>query len=93
MKAPFDVIKTPVISEKGTQLQEKYNKYLFSVNPLANKIEIRSAVEELFNVKVKKVNTVTMRGKMKRRLNQEGHTSDWKKAVVTLHAGQKIDFV
>ena len=66
-------------------------KYLFWVDKAANKIEIKKAVEEIYKVKVKSVNTLTMRGKKKRVRFIEGKTPDWKKAVVTLKAGDKID--
>ena len=93
MRAPYKIIKSPVISEKGTLLQERENKYIFEVNPKANKIEIKHAIEELFNVQVKKVNTMNVRGKKKRVRREEGMTSSWKKAFVTLLPGQKIEFI
>jgi large subunit ribosomal protein L23 len=87
-----DVIKKPVLSEKSSGLSEKENKYFFHVDRRANKIDIRKAVEELFSVKVAAVNTVMMRGKKKRVRYHLGKTSDWKKAVVTLKKGDKIEF-
>lgn len=90
MKQAYQIIKTPIRTEKGT-VQAQENKYLFSVRNNANKIEIRKAVEELYKVKVESVNTVNMPGKQKRVRYQLGKTPDWKKAVVTLKTGHKID--
>ena len=87
-----DVIKKPVLSEKSSGLSEKENKYFFHVGRKANKIDIRKAVEELFRVKVTAVNTVMVRGKKKRVRYHLGKTPDWKKAVVTLRKGDKIEF-
>ncbi len=89
MKNPRDIIKKPVISEKSMGLVEE-NKYTFIVNMGSNKIEIRQAVEELFNVKVDKVRTMRVKGKLKRVRNRWGKTPDRKKAIVTLKEGQKI---
>ena len=88
----YDVIREPVITEKGTKLASQ-NKYFFRVQKNATKPEIKKAVEEIFNVKVKDVNTIQVSGKWKRVRMQPGKTSDWKKAIVTLKAGQKIEFV
>jgi len=90
MKDPYSTIISPLRTEKGTKLLP-FNKYLFYVTKSANKIEIRSAIEELYKVKVEKVNTVTVRGKNKRVRFVEGKTPDWKKAIVTLKQGDKID--
>ena len=87
----YDIVREPLITEKGTN-QEKVRKYFFRVHPDANKHEIREAVERLFNVKVAKVNTMVVGGKWKRVRFQPGQTADWKKAVVTLKEGQKIEF-
>lgn len=87
------VIKSPVITEKSTDLSGKYNKYSFAVDERANKIEIKKAIEELFKVKVIKVNTVRMRGKQRRVRFQQGKTPDWKKAIVSLREGDKIDLI
>ncbi len=88
----FSVIKKPCLTEKGTKLQDDYNQIVVKVDPGANKIEIMDAVEKLFNVKVAKVRTANMHGKKKRVGKYIGHTSNWKKAVVTLKEGYKIDF-
>lgn len=86
----YDIIKEPLLTEKGTK-QEKTRKYFFVVNRGAKKHEIREAVERIFNVKVEKVNTMVMGGKWKRVRYQPGKTSDWKKAIVTLKEGSKIE--
>jgi large subunit ribosomal protein L23 len=89
----YTIIKKPRLTEKGTALQESYNQIVLQVAPQANKIEIKSAVEKLFNVKVKQVRTLNMHGKQKRMGRHSGHKSDWKKAVVTLAEGSKMDFL
>ncbi|HIE52100.1 MAG TPA: 50S ribosomal protein L23 [Armatimonadetes bacterium] len=91
MKDPRDIIVRPVATEKSYYLATEQNKYIFQVHPEANKIEIRRAVEEIFNVEVVKVNTMWVRGK-RRRLGRfpEGRTPRWKKAIVTVRPGQKI---
>ncbi len=89
MKNPRDIIKKPVITEKSMGMVEE-NKYTFIVDMGSNKIEIRQAVEELFNVKVDKVRTMRVKGKLKRVRNRWGKTPDRKKAIVTLKEGQKI---
>ena len=89
MENPRDIIKKPVVTEKSTALLEE-NKYTFIVDPRANKIEIRKAVEELFNVKVDEVRTMRVKGKFKRVRNRWGKTPEVKKAIVTLKQGSKI---
>ena len=84
------VIIKPIITEKSSLISEN-NKYVFEVNSAVNKIEIRNAVEKLFNVKVTTVNTLIVKGKKKRLGRFEGVTSSWKKAVVTLKEGYKIN--
>lgn len=87
-----NIIRRVLITEKATRLAETDNQYAFDVARDANKLEIRAAVEAQFNVKVKDVNTMIRRGKSKRlRTQKYGRTSDWKRAVVTLEAGQKIE--
>jgi large subunit ribosomal protein L23 len=87
----FEVIKTVRLTEKGTRQGEKYNQYTVVADRRANKTEIRQAVQELFKVKVIKVNTLNVRGKARRqRTTQAGNTPDWKKAIVTLKDGDKI---
>ena len=86
---PYNVVYTALITERGTTLSEKYNKYLLKVNPASNKIQIREAVEAIFpEVKVSKVNVMNMLGKKKRmRSARVGKRPDWKKAIVTLSEG------
>lgn len=92
MKDPRSVVQRMLLTEKGTRLTEKANQYLFRVHPSANKIEIKNAIEKIFNVKVKKVNTMKRLGKAKRvRTMNYGMTAAWKRAVVTLKEGQKIE--
>ena len=92
MSDPRDVVLRPVVSEKSYSLLDR-NVYTFVVHPDASKIEIRSAVEEIFNVRVTKVNTLNRKGKRKRNRRQAtfGKRSDTKRAVVTLAAGSRID--
>ena len=92
MKNLYDIIKSPHLTEKADSLQEDYGKVVIKVNPTANKIEIKEAVESLFNVKVGKVQTTNVRGKMKRVGRHFGRTPDWKKAIITLTEG-KINFL
>jgi large subunit ribosomal protein L23 len=91
VKNPRDVIKKPIISEKSYKLIEK-NKYVFSVDPAAGKEEIKDAVEAIFNVKVKSVNTMNQSGKIKRQGYTSGRTTGMKKAIITLSEGEKIEF-
>lgn len=94
MKDMYQVIDRIMLTEKGTRLSEMENKYLFRVHPAANKAEIKEAVQELFKVKVTAVNTMQRKGKKKReRTANFGRTAGWKRAVVTLADGDKIDLV
>mgnify|MGYP001573374563 CR=1 FL=1 len=86
----FQIIKTLLRTEKGVLLSKK-NQYLFSVQKEANKIEIKQAVETIYKVKVAQVNIQNVPGKLKRVRQILGKTSDWKKAIVTLKPGSKID--
>ncbi|MCL6638758.1 MAG: 50S ribosomal protein L23 [Firmicutes bacterium] len=90
MKSPYDIIKKPHITEKSYSLLSQ-NKYTFIVDPKANKTEIKQAIEKIFKVKVEKVNTMTVKGKLKRVRTAWGKTPDRKKAVVTLRKGDKIE--
>ena len=90
MKTCYDIVKTLVRTEKGTEL-ELERKYLFDVATTATKPEIKRAIEEIYNVKVDAVNTMTMPRKKKRVRREQGFTTAWKKAVVTLSEGQKIE--
>lgn len=87
---PHKIIIRPLITEKNTNLM-MYNKYSFEVDRDATKPQIREAIETLFKVTVTKVNTMNVRGKMKRRGRFTGYQADWKKAIVTLAAGDRID--
>ena len=91
MKRIEDVIRRPLVTEKSTILSRANNQYVFAVDLKANKQEIREAVSTLFNVKVLDVNTSIIPGEPKRRGRMMTRTTKWKKAVVTLADGQKID--
>lgn len=87
----FEIIKTVRVTEKGTTQAEKFNQYTVVADKRANKTQIRQAVQELFKVKVTGVSTMNVRGKQRRqRTAQAGQAPDWKKAIVTLKAGDKI---
>jgi len=90
MRDARDVLRRPVISEKSVGLIEE-NKYSFWVDPAANKIEIKAAVEKMFKVKVVEVRTINVKGKKKRVGKYVGKTADRKKAIVTLKAGDRIE--
>lgn len=88
----FTIIKTVRLTEKGTRQSEKLNQYTVVADRRANKIQIRQAVQELFKVKVLRVNTMNVAGKDRRkRTAQAGSTSEWKKALITLKEGDKIN--
>ncbi len=91
MKDAYQVILRPLLSEKGTRLKEEANQYLFRVAKTANKIEIKQAVEQLFKVTVLQVHSVRMQGKVKRLGRFQGRQPNWKKAIVTLKAGESIE--
>lgn len=92
MRFPETIIQSVQLTEKSTRLTETENKYYFKVDTRANKMEIKSAVEVLYGVKVDKVNTVNRQGKKKRdRRHRLGQRSAWKRAVVTLKEGDSID--
>ncbi|MFH0782091.1 MAG: 50S ribosomal protein L23 [Pseudomonadota bacterium] len=91
MKNIYSVLQGPCLTEKAALLQENDGKVIFKVHPKANKIEVKKAVELMFNVKVKDVKTAKIHGKKKRVGKTVGFTSDWKKAYVTLSEG-KINF-
>ena len=86
----YDIVKAMVRTEKGGSL-EKENKYLFRVASSANKIDIKRAVEEIYKVKVDGVHTLHVPGKLKRVRFKAGYTTGWKKAIVSLKEGQKIE--
>lgn len=93
MKELIHLIKRPIVTEKMTGLQEKHNQYAFEVAPALNKIEIARGIEERFDVKVKSVRTLNYQGKLKRTGRTEGRRKNWKKAVITLEAGYKIELI
>ncbi|HEY2125524.1 MAG TPA: 50S ribosomal protein L23 [Chthoniobacterales bacterium] len=94
MNEPYDIIHTASLTEKSTLLGEKHNKYVFRVSPRANKIQIKQAIETLFQKKVLDVNTCNYAGKKKRERTQNyGRKTHWKKAIVTLKEGEKIELV
>ncbi|MEK7384245.1 MAG: 50S ribosomal protein L23 [Elusimicrobiota bacterium] len=86
------VLVRQLLTERGTRLQEKYNQYLFKTSPGATKTDIKLAVEEMFKVSVEKVHTMMIPGKFRRYGKGGGMRADWKKAIVTVAKGQKIDF-
>jgi large subunit ribosomal protein L23 len=92
MSGPLEIIRAPLVSEKGTLLTESANQVLFKVRPEANKIEVKKAVESLFKVKVVKVRMARYLGKIRRVGRSMGRRPGWKKAYVTLREGDKIDF-
>lgn len=87
----FIVLREPHTSEKTTILADKLKKYAFKVSTDATKLDIKSAIESLFNVKVDKVSTVNVKGKSKRFRGRSGKRNDWKKAYVSLQAGYDLD--
>jgi large subunit ribosomal protein L23 len=90
MPTPHEIIIRPLITEKNTSLMV-YNKYSFEVLHDASKPEIKQAVETIFSVSVSKVHTMNVRGKLKRRGREVGYTREWKKAIVTLVPGDRIE--
>ena len=88
----YEIIKRPLITEKTNIQKEMHNQLSFEVDRRANRIEIRRAIESIFNVRVAAVRTAQVTGKIKRRGRILGKRRDWKKAVVTLRPGERIDF-
>jgi large subunit ribosomal protein L23 len=88
----YQIIKAPLITEKGTGLKGLHNQIVFKVDKRANKVEIRQAVETLFKTKVSGVKTMNMRGKTRRMGRNIGKRADWKKAIVKLAPGENIEF-
>lgn len=87
----YDIVIEPLITEKLSKAAEEAGQYGFRVHPKANKKEVKSAVEKIFNVHVVSVNTMNVSGKWRRVRHVPGQTAAWKKAVVTLKKGEKID--
>jgi large subunit ribosomal protein L23 len=90
--SPEQVVVRPLITEKGTHQSTRYNAYAFEVSPLATKADVKNAVESLFDVRVLKVRTQTRLGKPRRVRMRLGRTATWRKAIVTLHEDDRIDF-
>ena len=88
----YDIIRGPLVTEKTTLQKELHNQVTFKVDKRANRVEIKDAVEKNFNTKVKQIRTVHVKGKVKQRGRITGKRKDWKKAIVTLMPGQRIDF-
>jgi large subunit ribosomal protein L23 len=93
MRDPFTILKTPRLTEKSTSLAQKHNQYVFKVATDATKQEIKYAVQQLFQKTVLRVNTLQVTGKSKRTRHGIGRRNDWKKAIVTLKEGDKIEIV
>ena len=101
MSVKSSIILRPILSEKGTMLGEALNKYVFQVEKQCNKLEIKDAIQEKFKVKIKKVATMNFKGKNKNVtmrsgghvLRSSGNRANWKKAIITLKEGSKIDLV
>ena len=91
-KDPYSILRRPIITEKASIARDELNQVVFEVRRDANKVEIKSAVEEVFDVEVLRVNTTIVHGKSKRRGRHVGRLPNWKKAVVTLGEGSVIDF-
>jgi large subunit ribosomal protein L23 len=89
---PYQIVLRPLITEKGTHQFNRYNAYPFEVHPLATKEQIKHAIEALFNVRVLQVRTQNRKGKPRRFRFQVSHQRGWKKAIVTLHDEDRIDF-
>lgn len=90
MANSFDIVKSLLRTEKGTA-QEALGKYLFEVSTRANKIQVKQAIEDIYKVRVKSVNIAVVEGKLRRVRQELGKTPAWKKAIVTLKEGQKIE--
>ena len=90
MKSPYDIVKKPVITEKGLLIKELQRTLVFQVDPRATKPEIKKAIEKIFSVKVETVRTANFPGKFRRQGQRGGHRSDWKKAYVKLKPGEKM---
>jgi large subunit ribosomal protein L23 len=92
MTMQYDIIRRPLVTEKTNIQKEAANQVTFEVDRKANRIEIRRAIERIFDVKVENVRTMQVKGKIKRRGRFLGKRRDWKKAVVTLKPGERIEF-
>lgn len=90
--APHQILLRPLVTEKGVHRSTRFNQYAFEVNRLADKSDVRRAIEDLFDVRVTKVRTQNRKGKPRRYKFTYGRTKSWKKAIVTLHNDDRIDF-
>ena len=88
----YRIIHQPIVTEKSVLLKEKSNQFFFEVDKTANRVEIKKAVEQIFKVKVVSVNTIQVKGKIKRKGRITGKRKDWKKAIVKLMPGERIEF-
>ena len=88
----YDIIKRPLVTEKTTIQKDSFNQVSFEVDRKANRVEIKRAIEKIFNVRVVQVHTMQIKGKTKRRGHILGKRKDWKKAIATLMPGERIDF-
>jgi large subunit ribosomal protein L23 len=93
MRDPYQIVRRPLVTEKGTGMAEKGNAYTFEVAPDANKVEIRKAIEKLFDVRVVSVNTMLRKGKVKGQGFRSWQRADRKRAIVKLAPGQSIEFI
>jgi large subunit ribosomal protein L23 len=89
----YQILRKPLVTEKSMHLKESQNKIFLEVVPESNRIEIKRAVEKAFKVKVKKVNILNKKGKHVQFKRMEGKKKDWKKAIVTLHEGENVDYL
>ena len=89
----YSVIRRPLLTERSTLLKEKHGQYCFHVSRDATKGDVKRAIQEIFKVKVACVRTMVIPGKLRRLGRFQGHRPDWKKAIVTLEKGQKIELV
>lgn len=92
MPTEYEIIRRPLITEKGTILKEENNQIVLEVDPKANKSEIKKAVEKLFKVRVMSVHTQNRQGKPKRIGRSVGRRRNWKKAIITLREGDRVEF-
>ena len=88
----YDIIRRPLITEKTNIQKEAFNQITFEVDRRANRVEIKRAIEKLFNVRVSTIRTIQVKGKVKQRGRVVGKRRDWKKAIATLMPGERIDF-
>lgn len=92
----MEILKKPILTEKASVLTEKLNRYAFKVDPRANKLQIKSAIEQMYGVSIQAVNTIVVSGKTKSRNTKaglvSGKTAKYKKAIITLKDGETIDF-